>query len=154
MEKLITLFLTLVATLQLQSANLEVEYTWDWEQIRADAELIKNTNTNILPDFKFADDGTEAQWYLFWTIHALDIYSTYRGLQYDCVEERNPLLGERPGLVRMVTHKTIFLHPFWVLQNEGVFTKQELQLYNTMGSVVIYNNYKVWNRAHKVCRKL
>ena len=141
-------------TLQLQSANLEVDIPWNWEQIQADAELIKNTNTNILPEFDFADDGTKAQWYIFWTVHALDIYSTYRGLQYDCVEERNPLLGERPGLVRMVTHKTILLHPFWILQNEGVLTKQELQLYNTMGSVVIYNNYRVWNRAHKVCRRL
>ena len=141
-------------TLQLQSANLEVDIPWDYEQIQADAELIKNSERNILPDFEFADDGTKAQWYLFWTIHALDIYSTYRGLQYDCVKEGNPLLGERPGLVRMVTHKTVFLHPFWLVQNEGVFTKQDLKLYNTMGSVVVYNNYKIWNKAHKKCRRL
>lgn len=141
-------------TLQLQSANLEVDIPWNWEQIQADAELIKNSETNILPNFDLADDGTKTQWYLFWTIHALDIYSTYRGLQYDCVKEGNPLLGERPGLVRMVTHKTVFLSPFWLLQNEGVFTKQDLKLYNTMGSVVVYNNYKIWDRAHKICKRL
>tara|TARA_S200002703_G_scaffold159707_1_gene174236 strand:+ start:4754 stop:5182 length:429 start_codon:yes stop_codon:yes gene_type:complete len=140
-------------TLPLQSANLEVDIPWDWEQIQADAELIKNSETNILPDFDFADDVTKAQSYLFWSIQVLDVYSTYQGLKYDCVVEGNPLLGERPGLARMVTHKTVFLSPFWLLQSEGVFTKEDLYLYNTMGTVVIYNNYRVWDRARKVCKK-
>ena len=154
MEKLTTLFLTLVVTLQLQSANLEVEYTWDWEQIRADAELIKNTNTNILPDFEFIEMANDGQWYVFWTIQALDVYSTYRGLKYTCVREGNPLLGERPGIPRLVTHKTIFLYPFSLWQVEGVIPKDEMTAYNIWGSTIIHNNYTVWNRAKKVCRKL
>ena len=129
---------------------------YDRAQVEADAELIRlaEEEDRIFKDLQWKDESTRGQWYLFWTIHALDVYSTYRGLKYDCVKEANPLLGERPGLAQMVTHKTIFLHPFWVLQNEGVFTKQELELYNSVGSVVIYNNYRVWNKAHKVCRRL
>ena len=151
MEKLTTLFLTLVATLQLESANLEVE--WDWEQIRADAELIKNTNTNILPDFKFEEKATPGQYTVFWTLQALDIYSTYRGLKYECVYEANPLVGSNPDLVRLVTHKTVFLHPVALLQPYNVLSQDTMQGYNVVYTTVVYNNYRVWNKARKVCTK-
>ena len=97
--------------LPLQSANLEVEYPWNWEQIQADAELIKNTNTNILPDFEFTEMATDTQYKIFWTLQVLDVYSTYRGLKYRCVYEANPIVGPNPDLARLVTHKTVFLHP-------------------------------------------
>ena len=98
--------------------------------------------------------STDGQWYIFWTIQALDIYSTYRGLKYNCVRESNPLLGERPGIPRLVTHKTIFLYPYWVLQGEEIIPKEDMTLYNLWGTTVIHNNYVVWNRAKKVCRRL
>ena len=153
MEKLTTLFLTLVVTLQLQSANLEVEYTWDWEQIRVDAELIKNSKTNILPDFEFTEMANDAQYNIFWTLQALDIYSTYRGLKYSCVYEANPIVGANPDLIKLVTHKTVFLHPIAIIQPLGVLTKQEVQNYNVLYTTVVYNNYTVWNKARKVCKK-
>ena len=153
MEKLTTLFLTLVATLQLQSANLEVEYTWDWEQIRADAELIKNTNTNILSDFEFTEMATDTQYKIFWTLQVLDIYSTYRGLKYDCVFEGNPLVGPNPDLAKLVTHKTVALHPVAILQPLDVFTKDQVQAWNVFYTTIIHNNYTVWNKSRKVCKK-
>tara|TARA_Y100000004_G_C8593873_1_gene277641 strand:+ start:17 stop:481 length:465 start_codon:yes stop_codon:yes gene_type:complete len=153
MEKLITLFLTLVVILPLQSANLEVEYPWNWEQIQADAELIKNTNTNILPDFEFREMASPAQYTIFWTLQALDVYSTYRGLKYQCVYEANPIIGKNPDLVKLVTHKTIFLHPVALLQPLDVLTKDQMQLYNVAYTTVVYNNYTVWNEARRVCTK-
>ena len=153
MEKLITLFLTLGLTQSLLSANLEVEYEWNWEQIRADAELIKNTNRNILPDLEFREMATNEQYTLFWTLQALDIYSTYRGLKYSCVSELNPILGNQPDLAKLVTHKTVFLHPIAVIQPMKILTKQELQNYNIFYTTIIHNNYTVWNRARKVCTK-
>ena len=139
--------------LPLESANLEVEYPWNWEQIQADAELIKNTNTNILPDFDFEDKATPGQYTIFWTLQALDIYSTYRGLKYKCVYEANPLVGSNPDLVRLVTHKTVFLHPVALLQPYDILSQDTMQMYNVAYTTVVYNNYRVWNNARKVCTK-
>ena len=124
--------------LPLQSANLEVEYPWNWEQIQADAELIKNTNTNILPDLEFENKA---------------IYTTYRGLKYECVYEANPLVGSNPDLVRLVTHKTVFLHPVALLQPYDILSQDTMQGYNVVYTTVVYNNYRVWNKARKVCTK-
>ena len=155
MEKLTTLFLTLVVILPLQSANLVVDIPqeFDFEQIRADAELIKNTNTNILPDFEFTEMATDGQYTVFWTLQALDVYSTYRGLKYNCVYEVNPIVGPNPTLAKLVTHKTIFLHPIAVIQPMKILTKQEVQNYNVFYTTILYNNYTVWNKARKVCTK-
>lgn len=139
--------------LPLQSANLEVEYPWNWEQVRADAELIKNTNTNILPDFEFREMANDAQYTIFWTLQVLDVYSTYRGLKYQCVYEANPIVGPNPDLAKLVTHKTVFLHPIAVIQPLEILTKQEVQNYNVFYTTVVYNNYTVWNRARKVCTR-
>ena len=128
---------------------------YDRAQVEADAELIRiaQEENRIFKDLEWKEDTSPGQWYLFYTLQALDIYSTYRGLKYDCVREANPLLGERPGVARMVTHKTIFLSPIWMLQNEGVWTKQDLDWVNTAGTLVVYNNYKVWDRAHQRCTR-
>lgn len=128
-------------------------YGYDRAQVEADAALIAayEEENRIFKDLEWREEPTAFQWYLFYTLQAADVYSTYRGLQYDCVREANPLLGERPGIARMVTHKTVFLSPIWMLQNEGVWTLEELQFVNTVGTVVIYNNYRVWNRARKQC---
>ena len=53
----------------------------------------------------------------------------------------------------MVTHKTVFLSPIWMLQHEGIWTRQDLKWVNTAGTIVLYNNYKVWDRAHKRCTR-
>ena len=153
MEKLTTLFLTLVVILPLQSANLEVDIPWNWEQVQADAELIKNTNTNILPDFDFEEKATPGQYTIFWTLQVLDVYSTYRGLKYDCVTEANPLVGSNPNLARLVTHKTVLLHPVAVLQPYDILSERTLKSYNILYTTVVYNNYKVWDKAHKICKR-
>ena len=140
-------------TLPLQSANLEVDIPWDWEQIQADAELIKNSETNILPDLEWHDTATNGQWIAFYTIQALDIYSTHRGLKYDCIKEGNPLLPEVPSIGRMVTHKTVFLSPYWLLQNEEIFTKRDINVVNTLGATVVYNNFRLLDKAKRRCIK-
>jgi hypothetical protein len=126
---------------------------YDRAQVEADAALLKayEEENKIFKDLVWYEEASPGQWYAFYTLQTLDVYSTYRGLKYDCVEEANPLLGERPGVLRMVTHKTVFLSPLWMLQHEGVWTKQDLNWVNTAGTIVLYNNYKVWDRAHKRC---
>ena len=43
---------------------------------------------------------------MFLLIHALDVYTTYKGLKYDCIKEANPLVGERPSLAKLLLFKT------------------------------------------------
>jgi len=128
-------------------------FGFDKAQVEADAELIRlaEEENRIFKNINWQDEASPAQWYAFYTLQALDVYSTYRGLKYDCVKEANPLLGEHPGVLHMVTHKTVFLSPIWALRHEGVWTKQDLAWLNSTGTLVLYNNYKVWDKAHTRC---
>ena len=154
MEKLTALFSILVVTLQLQSANLEVNIPWDYEQIEADAALIKAyEERKILKDLEWHETATNGQWIAFWTLQTLDVYSTHRGLKYDCIKEANPLLPEEPSVERMLIHKTVFLSPYWLLQNEGIFTKRDINIANTLGATVVYSNFRLLDKAKRRCTK-
>ena len=154
MVKAITLFLTLVTTPVFASVNLQVDIPWDFEQIEADRKLLKAADQSLF-NLEYKEViATEGQFYIFWTLQVLDVYSTYRGLKYSCVKEANPLIGDRPGVPRLVTHKTLFLHPIWMLRNEDVIYKTDMNFLNGQGTIVVINNYRIWNRAHKKCRRL
>jgi hypothetical protein len=128
---------------------------YDKAQAEADAELIRiyEEENRIFKDLNWHQEGPRGQYITFWTLQVLDVYSTYRGLKYDCVREINPILGPDPSVAQMVTHKTIFLNPFYILPGEGVITKDDMVWVNTMMSTVVYNNYRVWDRAHKRCTR-
>ena len=146
MVKAITLFLTL-ATLPL--------FGFDRAQVEADAELIRlaEERDRIFKDLDWQEETTDFQWFTFYTLQAADVYSTYRGLKYDCIKEGNPLLGDRPTVPHMITHKYVFLSPIWMLQNEGVFTKREINFYNSMAGIVVYNNLRLLDKAKTRCTK-
>lgn len=84
----------------------------------------------------------------FLFIHALDVYSTYKGLKYDCVSEGNPLVGPYPSLAELVVFKVGAIalleamyggHPYeWQ-------TFQTVSAYTT--GVVVVNNFKVISKA-------
>ena len=128
---------------------------YDRAQVEADAELIRiyEEESRIFKDLEWKEDATKGQWVTFWTIQALDVYSTHRGLKYTCIREGNPLLPEVPSIPRMLTHKTVFLAPYWMLQNEGIYTRKEINWVNGLGAVVVYNNYLLWNEAKGRCTK-
>ena len=128
---------------------------YDRAQAEADAELIRiyEEESRIFKDLDWNEGTRDYQWFLFYSLQALDVYSTHRGLQYDCIREGNPLLGERPTVSHMITHKTVFLSPIWALQNEGVYTRREINIYNTMAGVVVYNNFRLLDKAKERCSK-
>jgi len=97
---------------------------------------------------------TNLQWASFVSLQLFDIYTTYRGLQYDCVKELNPLVGERPSVQKMFFVKTVILTP--ALQHDmkrNVLTPRQMDEINLMMALVIGNNYNVWRRADKRCNK-
>ena len=143
-----------VTTLFLILATLPV-FGFDRAQVEADAALIRayEEESRIFKDLQWKDESTRGQWYLFWTIQVLDVYSTHRGLKYTCIREGNPLLPEVPSIPHMITHKTVFLAPYWMLQNEGVYTRTEIDFVNVIGSAVVINNFNLLNKAKTRCPK-
>jgi hypothetical protein len=146
MAKHITLLLILAAVPLLQSSNPQVE---------ADAELIRlaEERDRIFKNLDWNQTATKKQWVFFYTLQALDVYSTHRGLKYDCIKEGNPLLGDRPTVSHMITHKTIFLSPYWMLQNEGIFTQRDITFVNGVGTAVVFNNFRLLEKAKERCTK-
>ena len=83
------------------------------------------------------------------------MYTTYNGLKYECVEETNPLFGERPSVMKMGVRKFIILAPVISLEmREQVMSQQDMRDVNTLMAMVVLNNKSVTNRASKRCYKL
>ena len=104
--------------------------------------------------FLLVDPITNAQWATMISLQLADIYTTYRGLQYDCVKELNPIAGERPSVQKMFFMKTVILAPAieYDLKREAL-TSKAMDEINLMMALVIGNNYNVWRRADKRCEK-
>ena len=86
----------------------------------------------------------------FVVLQVLDIYSTYRALKYDCVMEMNPILGHVPTVSEMVLLKGIANG--YVVLKEDVSNEAFIAM-NTASTLVLVNNYKVWDKARRVCGK-
>ncbi len=86
----------------------------------------------------------------FIALQILDIYSTYRALKYDCVQETNPILGDVPTIPQMVVLKSIAQGH--VLSNKNV-SSEAYTFMNVGSTLVVVNNYQVWNKARKRCTK-
>ena len=97
---------------------------------------------------------TDFQWGTFVSLQLLDIYTTYKGLKYDCVFETNPLFGERPSVMKMGITKFVVLYPAVTAErNNRELSKQNMQDINSLMTIVILNNMSVVNRAKRNCTK-
>ena len=97
---------------------------------------------------------TDFQWGTFVSLQLLDIYTTYKGLQYDCVYETNPLFGERPSVMKMGVTKFVILYPVIVSeQNYQTLSRQNVNDINYLMSLVILNNANVGKKAKNRCNK-
>ena len=135
MEKLTTLFLILGLTQSLQSANLEVDIPWNYEQIKADALLIKQYNQNQTMHFKMSDNSHIYEW-VVWNV--LDVYTTDRAISGGYAREMNPLLPDFPSLERIIAQKLVVNY---LLYKMNVFEDVEtIENFNTFGALVVINN--------------
>jgi len=93
-------------------------------------------------------------WATFLTLQALDIYSTKKGMEWDCVQELNPLLPEIPTVADMVVLKTAVLVPIYGgLHYTNTLTDEDFIIPSMLVGVVVINNFKVIERAKKNCQK-
>ena len=93
-------------------------------------------------------------WATFASLQLIDVYTTYRGLKYDCVNETNPVFGEHPSVDRMLITKSLLLTPAITadLRNERL-EREHIHELNTFVFLVILNNIHVTNQAKKYCKK-
>jgi hypothetical protein len=97
---------------------------------------------------------TNLDWVLFVGLQAADIYTTYRGLKYDCVKEANPIFGERPDLNDLFEKKFIILAPALLYDYDTQqLTSKSMMGLNTFMTIIIVNNLHVLDRAKTSCKK-
>ena len=104
--------------------------------------------------WELIDHPTNFDWTLFVSLQLLDIYTTYRGLKYDCVEEANPLFGRQPTVNDMFFTKVAVLTPaIQYDRKHGNLNKRTIRSTNTFMALVIGNNMNVIHRADRLCQK-
>ena len=124
------------------------------EHLEKSIEYSSKANQKKLEFTPHFDNPTKGQWALFYTLQILDVYTTYRGLKYDCVWELNPIVGEQPSVKRMVFTKIALLTPAmqYDMKNDNLNEKSFNQM-NFMMGIVVANNYDVLHRAKRYCNK-
>ena len=114
---------------------------------------MSKVNLNQL-QFTLSEPPSNRQWTIFVSLQLLDIYTTYRGLQYDCVVEMNPVLGESPSVSKMFFTKAALLAPAlnYDLKNENL-SQEVFNELNSFMTLVVVNNINTANKAKKYCIK-
>ena len=104
--------------------------------------------------FDLVDPPTPGDWAIFTALQLADVYTTYRGLKYNCVKEINPLVGERPSVGQMVFLKVATLTPaIQIDYDRGLLTQRMIRNSSSFIGIVVANNYDVLRRAEKYCDK-
>lgn len=148
-----------LSVLPIMSAPLDLSYTmpidWNYCEIhREECDRIAEYDDRILPDFDMSPPISTAQWRTFAALQLLDVYSTYRGLKYDCVRELNPIMGDRPSVGKMMITKAVVLTPTINYDiTQGEFDSDAIDRINFMMTLVLANNTEVKNRAKRRCEK-
>lgn len=89
---------------------------------------------------------------IFWTSQVLDVYSTYRGMKYDCIYEANPLLDDIPAVPEMVGLKLA------IIGGIGTLAKGDTNFWygwklgaGITTSMVTVNNFRLLRKAQREC---
>ena len=101
-----------------------------------------------ISSLQYSEPITNGQWLTFITLQMLDIHSTYKGLQWDCVYEMNPIMGKVPSLDKVFVTKSLILSPAIIYDlRKGTLTPKIMNQLNFIMYIVVYNNYNVYTSA-------
>ena len=90
----------------------------------------------------------------FWTTQILDVYSTYKGMKYDCLYEANPLLPEVPEVHEMIGLKLGIIGGLkFVLDGDDDFWYGWKLGAGVSTGVIVANNFRLLRKAEKQCSK-
>jgi hypothetical protein len=118
--------------------------TYDYQPYTIDLDL---------PPFR--EPASKLSWSMFYALQVLDVYTTDTALQYNCVEELNPILGKSPTVKDVIGLKVILLAPaLWYTNKHETITDHDLGLMNYMMTSVVVNNIDVLSDAKDTCDKI
>ena len=86
----------------------------------------------------YKEPPTRNQIIFFWTINALDVYTSYEGLKNPNVYEINPLLPKKPKLEELLLQKAIIAS--FLSQNSS---KNYITFINVGLTFAVINNYNI-----------
>ena len=86
----------------------------------------------------YNEPPTRNQIIFFWTINALDVYTTYEGLKQPGIVEGNPLLGDKPHLDNLLIQKAIVAGFISKNSNKNYITFMNIGL-----TLIVINNYNI-----------
>ena len=91
---------------------------------------------------------------LFFSSQILDVYSTYRGLKYDCITEANPLLPSVPDLTELIGLKLIVIGGLESLASGDTNFWYGWKLgAGVTTSAVTLNNFRLLRKAQGRCQR-
>ena len=91
---------------------------------------------------KHYDNNRKEKMY-WYTINALDVYTTYNGLrQNGNLYEANPVLPDRPSLSQLILHKALM---FSFYNRYFDFTQSDYRHLNLVLTGVVINNHSLYN---------
>ena len=91
-------------------------------------------------------------WAAFVTLQLLDVYTTKKGMRYNCVTELNPLLPSVPTVKEMLVLKSVILIPSYTAVDRAVtITDQDLYTPMLLTALVVHNNFRVLDRVENKC---
>ena len=92
----------------------------------------------------------------FYLIQSLDVYSTYRGLKYSCVYEKNPVVfgGSEPSAAELILYKAVIIGIMKSIYGQKADEWQFFQsAANYTTGFAVVNNYEVIKEAKDYCPK-
>ena len=86
----------------------------------------------------YNEPPTKNQIIFFWTLNALDVYTTYEGLKNPSIYEANLLLGNKPNLDNLLIQKVIVAGFISKNSNKNYITFMNIGL-----TLIVINNYNI-----------
>ena len=111
----------------------------------------KFTIPMYIPSSGLLEPADNWMWALFFGLQLADIYSTNRGIKYDCIQEANPLLPSVPTVAEMATLKAVILIPSYDAIGWDNITRADLILPIVFATGVVSHNLRLVDKAERRC---
>lgn len=104
-------------------------------------------------DLEFHETGLTTEELNFYLIHALDVYSTVKGLKWDCIYEQNPLLPNNPSTAGLIAFKVGLISLIKSIYGEDPAWDAFIKTSTYATGTVVLNNFRITSEARKDCNR-
>ena len=104
-------------------------------------------------DLEFHETGLTTEEFNFYLIHALDVYSTVRGLKWDCIYEQNPLLPNKPSTAGLILFKFATIGLLKSIYGDGYLWDDFIKASTYTTGTVVLRNFDLTSEARKECNR-